>query len=317
MKRRTIPVCGMDVSLVGLGCNNFGGRSGREETRAVVHKALDVGITFFDTANTYPLGNSGASEELLGEFLTGHRNEVVIASKFGIMIRNDPNQTGGSRRYIMRAVEESLRRLKTDWIDLFQIHRPDPKTPIEETLRALDDLTHQGKVRYVGCSNYAAWQIVEAELMARELGTNRFVSCQSEWSLINRDVEKDVIPVLEKYQLGFIPFFPLASGLLTGKYEAGKPLPKGTRLSQPSRLADEFLKDDFIGLATKLKTFAESRGHTLLELAMSWLAAKPVVWSIIAGASRPEQLEQNVKATEWALSADELAEVDRVCRGNQ
>ena len=309
MKRRTIPACGMDVSLVGLGCNNFGGRSGREETRAVIHKALDVGITFFDTANTYPQGNSGASEELVGEFLKGKRQEVIIASKFGIMIRNDPNQMGGSRRYIMRAVEESLRRLKTDWIDLFQIHRPDSKTPIDETLRALDDLIRQGKVRYVGCSNYAAWQIVEAELIAREIGTNRFVSCQSEYSLINREVETDVLPVLEKYQLGFIPFFPLASGLLTGKYEAGKPLPQGTRLSQPSRLADEFLKDDFIGLATKLKVFAERQGHTLLELAMSWLAAKPVVWSIIAGATKPEQIKANAAASGWALTPAEVKEV--------
>ena len=317
MQRRTIPACGMEVSVVGIGCNNFGGRNDAEQTKAIIHKALDLGITFFDTADIYTRSSNGSSETLLGQFLGERRKDVILATKFGLPFNGDQTKKGGSRRYIKLAVEDSLKRLRTDWIDLYQLHKPDPATPVEETLRALDDLIHEGKVRYVGCSNYAGWQIAEAEFIARGLGTNRFVSNQSEYSLLNREVEGEVIPALNQYGLGFLPFFPLASGVLTGKYRQGQAKPTGTRLSNPGELADHFLREDYVALADRLRVFAEARGHTLLELAFSWLAAKPVIWSIIAGASSPAQLEQNVKAAGWALTGDDLVEVDRMLKGNR
>jgi aryl-alcohol dehydrogenase-like predicted oxidoreductase len=318
VKRRTIPACGLEVSVVGLGCNNFAGRCGREETRAVIDKAIEVGITFLDTSDSYPpVSKSGGSEEFIGEILGPRRKDVVLATKFGSMLDKDPNRKGGSRRWIMTAVEDSLRRLRTDWIDLYQLHRPDAATPIDETLRALDDLICQGKVRYIGCSNFAAWQIVEAEYIARELGLNRFISCQNEYSLLRRDPEAEVLPVLQKYGMGFLPFFPLASGVLTGKYQAGKPAPQGTRLAAGGRSAEQLLQDNVLGLADRLKRFAEERGHTLLELAMSWLASKPVIWSIIAGATKPEQVVQNAKAADWTLTPQDLADLEVVLKGNR
>jgi len=317
MERRKIPACGMEVSAVGIGCNNFGGRNDAEQTKAIIHAALDLGITLFDTADIYTRISNGSSEIMLGQFLGARRKDIVLATKFGIMFGGDKSKQGGSRRYIKQAVEDSLQRLRTDWIDLYQMHRPDPSTPIEETLRALDDLIREGKVRYIGCSNYAGWQIAEAEFVAREIGANRFVSNQSEYSLLNCEVEKDVLPPLEKYGMGFLPYFPLASGVLTGKYRPGQAKPAGTRLSGGGELADHFLKDDFIALADQLRVFAEARGHSLLELAFSWLASKPVIWSVIAGASSPAQLEQNVKAAGWKLSADDFAEVDRILNGNR
>ena len=317
MERRKIAACGMEVSAVGIGCNNFGGRNDAEQTKAIIHAALDLGITLFDTADIYTRMKNGSSETMLGQFLGDRRKDIVLATKFGIAFGGDPTKSGGSRRYIKQAVEASLTRLKTDWIDLYQMHRPDRSTPIEETLRALDDLIREGKVRYIGCSNYAGWQIAEAEFVAREIGANRFVSNQSEYSLLNRDVEKEVLPPIEKYGMGFLPYFPLASGVLTGKYRPGQANPAGTRLSGGGELADHFLKDDFIALADQLRIFAEARGHSLLELAFSWLASKPVIWSVIAGASSPEQLRQNVKATGWKLTADDFAEVDRILNGNR
>jgi len=317
MQRRTIPACGMEVSVVGIGCNNFGGRNDAEQTKAIIHKALDLGITFFDTADIYTRTSNGSSETLLGEFLGERRKDIILATKFGLPFGGDMTKRGASRRYIVAAVEASLKRLKTDWIDLYQLHKPDIATPIEETLRALDDLIRQGKVRYVGCSNFAGWQIAEAEFTARSLGINRFVSNQSEYSLLNREVEGEVIPALNQYGMGFLPYFPLASGVLTGKYRPGQAKPAGTRLSNPGELADHFLRDDFIALADRLRVFAEGRGHTLLELAFSWLAAKPVIWSIIAGASSPAQLEQNVKAAGWTMATEDLAEVDRILKGNR
>jgi aryl-alcohol dehydrogenase-like predicted oxidoreductase len=316
MERRKIPACGLEVSVVGIGCNNFGGRNNPEQTKAIIHAAIDLGITLFDTADVYTRIKNGSSEEMLGQFLGDRRKDVVIATKFGIPFNGDSRKSGGSRRYITQAVEDSLRRLKTDWIDLYQMHKPDPSTPIEETLRALDGLIRDGKVRYIGCSNYAGWQIAEAEFVAREIGTNRFVSNQSEYSLLNRDVEAEILPPLQKYGMGFLPYFPLASGVLTGKYRPGQAGPAGTRLSGGGELADHFLKDDYIALADQLRVFAESRGHSLLELAFSWLASKPVIWSVIAGASSPAQLEQNVKAASWKLSADDFAEVGRILKGN-
>lgn len=317
MQRRTIPACGMEVSVVGIGCNNFGGRNNAEQTKAIIHKALDLGITFFDTADIYTRTSNGSSETMLGQFLGERRKDVVLATKFGLPFNGDMTKRGASRRYIMSAVEASLKRLRTDWIDLYQLHKPDALTPIEETLRALDDLIRQGKVRYVGCSNFAGWQIAEAELTARELGINRFVSNQSEYSLLNRQVEGEVIPALSRYGWGFLPYFPLASGVLTGKYRPGQAKPAGTRLSSPGELADHFLRDDYIALADQLRVFAEARGHSLLELAFSWLAAQPVIWSIIAGASSPDQLEQNVTAAGWAMTKDDLGEVDRILKGNR
>jgi len=318
VKRRTIPACGLEVSVVGLGCNNFAGRSGREETRAVIDKAIEVGITFFDTSDSYPPANkAGSSEEFMGEILGARRKGIVLATKFGSMLDKDPDRKGGSRRWIMTAVEDSLRRLRTDWIDLYQLHRPDAATPIDETLRALDDLIRQGKVRYVGCSNFAAWQIVEAEYVARELGAHRFVSCQNEYSLLRREPEAEVLSVLQKYGMGFLPYFPLASGILTGKYQAGKPAPQGTRLAGGGRFAEQMLRDEVLGLADRLKRFAEERGHTLLELAMSWLASKPVIWSIIAGATKPEQVVQNAAAADWTLTVQDLADLDLVLKGNR
>jgi aryl-alcohol dehydrogenase-like predicted oxidoreductase len=310
LKQRNLGKSGLLVSLVGLGCNNFGMRIDLEASRKVVHKALDCGITLFDTADIY--GNKGGSEEILGQILGARRKDIVLATKFAMPMDDAETLKGASRRYIMRAVEDSLRRLRTDWIDLYQQHRPDPLTPIEETLRALDDLVRQGKVRYIGCSNLPAWEVVEAQWTAKHHNLNAFVSCQDEYSLVVRDIEKDLVPAMQRYELGLLPFFPLASGLLTGKYKRNAPLPEGTRLANTKRLADRYISDTNWTIVEKLTEFAQARGHTLLELALSWLAARPYISSVIAGATRPEQVEQNVKAVGWALTAEEVAEIDRI-----
>jgi aryl-alcohol dehydrogenase-like predicted oxidoreductase len=310
VKQRNLGKSGLLVSVVGLGCNNFGMRIDLEASRKVVHKALDLGITLLDTADTY--GNRGGSEEMLGQILGDRRKDIVLATKFAMPMNDAETLKGASRRYIMRAVEDSLRRLRTDWIDLYQQHRPDPLTPIEETLRALDDLVRQGKVRYIGCSNLPAWQVVEAQWTSRHLGLNSFVSCQDEYSLVVRDIEKDLIPAMQGYGLGLLPFFPLASGLLTGKYKRNAPLPEGTRLANMQRLADRYMTEANWPIVERLQDFAAKRGHTMLELAFSWLAARPAVSSVIAGATKPEQVEQNVKAADWALTPEEIAEIDRL-----
>jgi aryl-alcohol dehydrogenase-like predicted oxidoreductase len=310
MEIRNLGQSGMRVSAIGLGCNNFGGRSGHEETKAVIHKALDLGITLFDTADTY--GNRGGSEDLMGQILGNDRKRIVLATKFANPMDDAGVKVGAARRYIIEAVEDSLRRLRTDWIDLYQVHSPDPLTPIEETLRALDDLIRQGKVRYIGCSNFPAWQVVEAQWTARANGLNAFVSCQDEYSLINRTPEPQLLPAMRKYGLGLLPYAPLASGLLTGKYRRNAPMPAGTRLAKDERLANRFLTDRNWSVAEQLGDFAASRGRTMLELAFSWLLAQSPVASVIAGAARPEQLEQNVKAGDWHLTADDLAEIGRI-----
>ena len=310
MKQRTLGKSGLQVSMVGLGCNNFGGRIDLEASRKVVHKALDLGITLFDTADIY--GEKGGSESILGQFLGDRRKTIVLATKFGMPMDEAETLKGGSRRYMFSAIEASLRRLKTDWIDLYQLHQPDPLTPMEETLRALEDLIRQGKVRYIGCSNLPAWQVVEALWTARYLGLNRFVSCQDEYSLVVRDPERELLPAVEAYGLGFLPYFPLASGLLTGKYKRSEPMPEGARLTKTQRLADRYLTDGNWRIVERLEGFCAERGRTLLELAFSWLAARPAVSSVIAGATRPEQVEQNVKAVGWTLSPDDLAEIDRL-----
>jgi aryl-alcohol dehydrogenase-like predicted oxidoreductase len=309
MQLRNLGKSGLRVSLIGLGCNNFGGRMDLEGSRKVIHKALDAGITLFDTADVY--GNRGGSETVMGETLGDRRKDIVLASKFG-MAMDDREKMGASRRYIMTAVEASLKRLKTDWLDLYQVHRPDPLTPIEETLRTLDDLVRAGKVRYIGCSNFSAAQMVEAQSAARHLNLNAFISAQDEYSLLKRGLERENLPAMQSYGLGLLPYFPLASGLLTGKHRRGAAA-SGTRLATAAFSA--FMNDANFDIVEKLEAFAKARGRSMLELAFSWLAARPTVASIIAGATKPEQIEANVKAASWELSAEEMKEIDELTKG--
>src|ERR1700761_3965794 len=310
---RNLGGSGLRVSAVGLGCNNFGRRVDLEGSRKVIHRAIDLGVTLFDTADIY--AGMGGSETVLGEVLGDRRKDIVLATKYSKPMSSDGTKQGASRRYIMSAVEASLRRLKTDYIDLYQQHDYDPLTPIEETLRALDDLIRQGKVRYIGNSNFPAWRIAEAELTARQMNVSPFVSCQDEYSLVVRDIEKDLLPAAQEYRLGLLPFFPLASGLLTGKYKRGAAAPADTRFGATPRLRDRYVTPRNEEIVEKLQAFAGQRGHTMLELAFSWLAAQPQVSSVIAGATRVEQIEQNVKAIGWAMTAEELAEIDQITKG--
>ena len=245
MEHRNLGRSGLRVSAIGLGCNNFGGRIDLEASRAVIHKALDVGITLFDTADVY--GERGGSETAMGEILGDDRKRIVLASKFGMPMDDSGETQGGSRRYVFAAVEASLRRLKTDWIDLYQLHRADPRTPIAETLRALEDLSQAGKIRYYGCSNLPAWQVVEAQWTAKSLNLSGFVSCQDEYSLLVRNAEPDLMPAMRAYGLGLLPYFPLASGLLTGKYRRNMPMPEEARLTKTQRLADRYLTEAELG----------------------------------------------------------------------
>ncbi len=308
MEHRNLGRSGLKVSVVGLGCNNFGGRLDAEGSKAVIRKALDLGVTLFDTADTY--GNKGGSESILGDYLGSGRENIVLATKFGWEM--GPHERGASRRYILKAVQASLKRLKTDYINLYQLHKLDPETPLEETLRTLNDLIRQGAVRYIGCSNMPAWQVVEAQWIAKSLGIEGFISCQDEYNLLERKVENELLPAMRAHGLGLLPYFPLASGLLTGKYRRGQPMPEGSRLSKSQQLASEFLTERNWRIVEALESFCQSKGHTLLELAFSWLAANPTVSSVIAGATRPEQVEQNVAAVGWRLGAEELAEVQGI-----
>jgi aryl-alcohol dehydrogenase-like predicted oxidoreductase len=309
MEHRTLGKSSLLVSEIGLGCNNFGFRIDLEASRAVVHKALDLGITLFDTADIY--GNRGGSETMLGQILGARRKELVLATKFGKPMDEAQTKSGASSRYIMLAVEESLRRLRTDWIDLYQVHNPDPATPVEETLRTLEALIQQGKVRYIGCSNFPAWQVVEAQWRAKELGIHSFISCQDEYSLLVRKIEQELVPAMEKYGLGLLPYFPLASGLLTGKYKRYDPPPEGTRYAEWKSLMARYWTDANWNIIERLGKFCEERNYSLLELAFSWLLSKPFVSSVIAGATRPEQLEQNVMAGRRRLSAEELSCIEK------
>jgi aryl-alcohol dehydrogenase-like predicted oxidoreductase len=299
METRSIGSLG--VSTVGLGCNNFGRRLDEPGTREVIAAALDAGINFFDTADSY--GGSD-SEVFLGRILGARRAEVVVASKFGWEL--DDERRGAHPSYVQRAVEDSLRRLNTDYIDLYQLHKPDPSVPIEDTLGALDELVTAGKVREIGCSNFSSIQLDAADEAAR--GRSRFVSVQNEYSLLHREPEKEVLGTCERLELAFIPYFPLASGLLTGKYRLGQPPPKG-RLTTIASLSEK-LNDDALSVVESLIAFAERHGHSILELAFAWLLAKPAVTSVIAGAMSAEQLHQNVRAAEWKMSDDQVAEVD-------
>lgn len=309
----------LSVSVVGLGCNNFGRRLGEHESVRVVHAALDAGVTLFDTADVYGYGDhefsgTGQSERFLGAALASTRENVIVATKFGIsMSKTDATMRGGGRTWVHRACEDSLRRLGTDYIDLYQMHRYDDDTPIEETLRALDDLVHQGKVRYVGCSNYAAWQITDAVWTANTANLNGFISVQNRYSLLKRDIEKEVVPVCEKFGLGILPYFPLESGLLTGKYRKGKEMPEGTRLALWGNFATgAFANDENFAKVEALQAVCDRYDHSLLDMAMGWLASRPAVASVIAGVTSPAQLEQNVAAGAWRPGADALAEIDEI-----
>ena len=312
MRYRRLGDSGLVVSVVGLGCNNFGRKVDLDGTRAVVHAALDLGINLFDTADIYGSPH-GASEELVGAALKGRRDEAVIATKFGMDMAgaNGPDHGArGARRYVTRAVEASLRRLGTDHIDLYQLHEPDPGTPIEETLSTLDDLVRSGKVRYLGNSNFSGWQIADADWTARAGHLTRFVSAQNHYNLLERGVEREVLPACERFGLGMLPFFPLASGLLTGKYRQGEAAPQGGRLSE-QRYASRLTNARW-GTIDTLRTFADKRCIGLLDVAIGGLAAKPAVASVIAGATRPEQVAANVAAAQWVPSDEDLAELNEI-----
>ncbi|MDB5443330.1 MAG: aldo/keto reductase [Phenylobacterium sp.] len=309
MKLRRLGASGLKVSEVGLGCNNFGMRIDEKQTQAVVDAAIDAGVTLFDTADIY---GGTKSEEFLGKALGKKRNKIVLATKFGMRVGDNDAKKGGSRRWMMRAVEDSLERLKTDHIDLYQFHQPDPETPIDETLRALDDLVTQGKVLYIGNSNFAGFQIADADWTARTAHRTPFVSAQNQYSLLERRVEHEVLPACERYGLGFLPFFPLASGLLSGKYKRGAPPPEGSRLAAWGPQGAQALSDKNFQKIEKLTAWAEERGHTILELAFAWLLGHPVVSSVIAGATSPEQVKANAATAEWALTPDEVAEVSKL-----
>lgn len=305
---------GLSVPVVGLGCNNLG-RAGTvtetaEGATALIDAAIDAGVTFFDTADAYG-ARRGLSEELLGAALKGRRDDVLVATKFGLDMQGaNGNDFGarGSRRYIVRAAEASLRRLGTDWIDLYQLHTPDPATPIDETLAALDDLVTSGKVRYVGHSNFKGWQVADAEHVARSLGGTRFVSAQNEYSLLSRGVEREVLPAAEAFGVGVLPYFPLANGLLTGKYSAGA-RPDGSRLV----VAKPHLLDTAPWeTLDRFGTFCRERGVAEIDVAFSWLLSRPEVTSVIAGATRPEQVRRNAEAWSWTPTPEDLTELDEI-----
>jgi len=298
VRYRSLGSEGPDVSVVGLGCNNFGSRVDQEGTRAVVEAALEVGVTLLDTADAY--GSGGMSETFLGEALKDRRERVVLATKFGHRSGVDFGFPKGSREHIRRSLDASLERLQTDWVDLYQQHRPDEATPIEETLAALNELIDEGRVRFIGSSNFTSEQVEEADRVARERGFARFVSAQNEYSLLVRDAERELLPTCERLGIGVLPYFPLASGLLTGKYRRGQPAPEGTRLA-----GREHPDETFDGLEA-LERYAEERGRTLLDVAIGGLAAKPAVASVIAGATKPEQVRANAAAGEWEPTADDL-----------
>jgi aryl-alcohol dehydrogenase-like predicted oxidoreductase len=300
----------LEVSLVGLGCNNFGTRIDEERSAAVVHAALDSGINFFDTADVY---GGTRSEQYLGRALGSRRDDAIVATKFVAPIDDDPSHAGASARWVAEAVEGSLRRLGTDRIDLYQQHGPDPNVPVDETLTALDRLVRDGKVREIGNSNFSGAQIDEAESVSQRMGLARFVSAQNHFNLLHREPLQDVVPACVQHGLGVLPYFPLASGLLTGKYRRGEPAPVGTRLSQlPEERASRVMSERNFDQVERLSAFADERGHTILELAFAWLAAQPAMSSIIAGATTPEQVAANVAAVDWRLSDTDLAEIDEL-----
>lgn len=293
----------LHVSAAGLGCNNFGWRLDETESRRVIDAAIDRGINFFDTADVY---GGTQSETFIGRILTGRRDKIVLATKFGMEI--DPDHRGAKPAYVKQAVEASLKRLATDRIDLYQLHRPDDATPIGDTLEGLGELVREGKVREIGCSNFSAEQLDEAE-KAVKAGNARFVSVQNQLSLIKREALTDVVPACERLGLAFLPYFPLASGLLSGKYRKGQPLPDGARITSTDRYASLLTEENF-DLVERLIAFAQRQGHTILDLAFAWLLAQPAVASVIAGATSPDQVFANARAGEWKLSAEDVKAID-------
>ncbi|MCB2107725.1 MAG: aldo/keto reductase [Rhodobacteraceae bacterium] len=314
MEQRLLGKSGLKVSAVGLGCNNFGMLIDAAQTKAVVDKAIDIGITLFDTADIY--GNAGKSEEFLGQTLGARRKDVLIATKFGnAMGKGFLEQGGASRLYIMAAVEASLRRLGTDYIDLYQIHKPDGVTPTDETLRALDDLVRQGKVRYIGHSNFEGWRTVEAAWISKTQNLTPYISAQNHYSLLSRGIEAELVPACENYGVGILPFFPLESGLLTGKYKRGEKPPEGTRYAAwASRgpMVNRFFGDDRFATVDKLTELAASAGASMLDMAIGWLLSKPYVGSVIAGATKPEQLDANAKAAAWRPTLEIDDKIDEI-----
>jgi aryl-alcohol dehydrogenase-like predicted oxidoreductase len=309
MEYRRLGNSGLRVSELGLGANNFGWWADEQTSIAVINHALDMGINYIDTADMY---DRGRSEEFVGKALKGKRANVVIATKFATPMGEGPNDKGGSRHYIMKAVEASLKRLQTDYIDVYQMHNPDTETPIEETLYALDDLVHAGKVRYIGCSNFAAWQLCEALWTSTANHLHSFVTVQVRYNVLERSIETELVPCCRKYGIGVIPWGPLAGGFLTGKYQQGEQAPADARLAKPVGIYSHIFTDDNWNKLSKLKAFAAKRGHTVAELAIAWLRAKPWITSVIAGARTVEQLSANLPAMQWKLTEDEIAEVDAI-----
>ena len=314
---QTRSIGSLSVSVVGLGCNNFARKLDPDDSTAVVNAALAEGVNFFDTSDKYgygdhPYSGSGKSEEFLGTALGSRRSEVIVATKFGLQMGDNEADQGGGADYVPRACEASLRRLGTDYIDLYQIHFPDPNTPIAETLGALNDLVTAGKVREIGCSNFTAEMLDEAATASSDGSLARFRSVQNEYSLLHRDLEPDVLPACERLDIAFLPYFPLASGLLTGKYLRGQQAPEGSRLTEWKPREHLNLEDETLARVEQLAKFAEAHGHTLLELAMSWLLARPMVASVIAGATSPAQVHGNAGSVGWELTAEDLAELDRL-----
>lgn len=308
MQYRILGSTGAKVSVIGLGANNFGGRNDEASSFRVLDQALDLGVNFIDTADYY---NFGESEKVIGKWLKGRRNSVILATKFEMALDDSPHNHGASRYHMFNAVEDSLRRLQTDHIDLYQVHWADPDTPIEETLRGLDDLVKQGKIRYFGSSNFSALMLSEALWTSRYYNLNSFVSEQCYYNLLHRRIELEVAPYCSTNGLSVIPYFPLESGLLTGKYRRNAPIPEGTRMASGDFYQRSLTPENF-DIVDKLSAFAEERGHTVGELAIAWLLANPAVCSVIAGASKPEQVVQNVASADWTLTPDDLKAVDEI-----
>ncbi len=309
MEYRRLGRSGLKVSEIGLGGNNFGNRADEETSIGIINRALEMGINFIDTADIYA---QGRSEELVGKAVKGKRLQVVIATKFGYATGVCPKEPGGSRNHIMKAVDSSLRRLNTDYIDLYYVHYPDTETPIEETLHAMDDLIHAGKVRYIGCSNFAAWQLCEALWSSKLNNLEPFIAEQSKYNLLDRSIERELVPCCQTYGVGVVPWGPLASGFLTGKYRRGREMPTGARLASPLSIYGDTLTDANFDKLAKLEAFAQERGHSVGELAIAWLLSHPWLGSVIAGAMNTEQLSTNLAAASWKLTTEDTVQLDKI-----